>query len=96
LKTSAADLCSPDTVTMRAALEHGTLAQTQLSFGHHEAQCACAALLCTTDNFPTRMLLLSRLRSVACRAASAWIDTLTTAPPRAWTMVLSALSYAAT
>jgi hypothetical protein len=83
LKTTAPDLCSPKTATLQAALEHGTLAQAQHSFGHHEAQRAYEALLRTADGFSptTRMLVLSRLRSVACRAASAWLETLPTAPP---------------
>jgi hypothetical protein len=37
LKTTAEDLCSPETATLQAALEHGTLTQAQHSFGHHEA-----------------------------------------------------------
>jgi hypothetical protein len=37
LKTTAEDLCSPETATLQAALQHGTLAQAQHSFGHHEA-----------------------------------------------------------
>jgi hypothetical protein len=83
LKTTAADLCSPETATLQAALEHGTLAQAQHSFGHHEAQRAYEALHRTADGFSptTRMLVLSRPRSVACRAASAWLETLPTAPP---------------
>jgi hypothetical protein len=32
LKSTAADLCSPETATLQAALEHGTLAQAQHSF----------------------------------------------------------------
>jgi hypothetical protein len=83
LKNSAADLFSPETATLQAALEPGTLAQAQHSFGHHEAQHAYKAPLRTAKSFsPTAgMLLLSRLRSVACRAASAWLETLPTAPP---------------
>jgi hypothetical protein len=83
LKSTAADLCSPETATLQAALEHGTLAQAQHSFGHHEAQRAYEALLRTADGFSptTRMLALFRLRSVACRAGSAWLETLPTAPP---------------
>jgi hypothetical protein len=69
--------------TLQAALQHCTLAQAQQSFGYHEAQRAYEALLRTADGFsPTkRMLVLSRLCSVACRAASAWLETLPTAPP---------------
>jgi hypothetical protein len=38
LKTTAADLCSPETATLQAALEPGSLVQAQHSFGHHDAQ----------------------------------------------------------
>jgi hypothetical protein len=81
-KTTAADLCSLETATLQAALEHSTLAKEQHSFGHHKAQCAYKALLRTADSFSptTPMLVLSRLRSVACRAAPAWLETLPTTP----------------
>jgi hypothetical protein len=81
LMTTASDLCSSE--TLQAALEHGTLAQAQHSFGHHKAQGAYEALLRTADGSSptTQMFVLSRLRNVACCAASAWLETLPTAPP---------------
>jgi hypothetical protein len=83
LTITASDLCSSETATLQAALEHCTLAQAQHSFGHHKAQRAYEALLSTADGFSptTQMFVPSRLRSVACRAASAWLETLPTAPP---------------
>lgn len=83
MKTTTADLCSPETVTLQAALKRGTLAQAQYSFSHPDAQRAYEALLRIANSFSpiTRMLVLARLCSIACRAALAWLETLPMAPP---------------
>jgi hypothetical protein len=77
-----------ETATLQAALQHGTLAQAQHSFGHHEAQRAYKALLRTADGFsPTTRMLVRTARPQssqprACDKATPWAPSSSHSPSR--------------
>jgi hypothetical protein len=82
VQTCAPGLWRPDLEPLPDPLSDHTLTQAQHTYARHRAQSTYDALFRDVDQPPQlRMQTLARLRSVACRSASAWLEAVPTAFP---------------
>jgi hypothetical protein len=82
VQNCAPGLWGPDLEPLPDPLSDHTLTQAQHTYARHRAQSTYDKLLRDADQPPQlRMQTLSRLGSVACRSASAWLKAVPTAFP---------------